>query len=41
MKQSFKQWWNTECKFCRQTRLILVWLILMFAADYFWFHLVF
>ncbi|WP_257172113.1 hypothetical protein [Colwellia sp. M166] len=39
-KSSFKQWWHTDCQFCRKARMIIFWLILMLAADALWFGLI-
>lgn len=36
-----KQWWNTDCPFCKKTRLLLLWLVVMLVTDYLWFHLLF
>jgi len=36
-----KQWWNTDCPFCKKARLLLLWLIIMLIIDYLWFHLLF
>jgi len=36
-----RQWWKTECKYCKRARLILLWFILMLIVDYYWFHLLF
>ncbi len=32
-------WWYTDCAFCRKSRMIILWLILMLIADALWFHL--
>ncbi|WP_268875713.1 hypothetical protein [Cognaticolwellia aestuarii] len=39
-KLSFKQWWHTDCQFCRKARMIILWLILMLIADALWFGLI-
>jgi len=39
-KTSFKQWWHTDCKLCKKTRLIAFWLLIMFVTDALWFHLI-
>lgn len=39
--EQVKKWWHTDCAFCKKTRLLLLWFILMLVVDYFWFHLLF
>ncbi|MCO4798396.1 MAG: hypothetical protein KC484_04225 [Colwelliaceae bacterium] len=39
LQTSLKKIWHTDCEFCRKSRMILFWLILMIIADAFWFHL--
>ncbi len=34
-------WWQSDCAICLKTRRLLLWLLLMLLADYFWFHLLF
>jgi len=41
MRKSFMAWWNTDCEFCKKSRLLIFWLILMLIADAMWFHLLF
>jgi len=39
-KSTFKQWWQTDCQFCRKSRMIIFWLVLMLIADGLWFGLI-
>jgi hypothetical protein len=41
VKSDVNKWWHTDCQFCRKYRRIFLWIVVMFAADAFWFHLVF
>jgi len=36
-----RQWWHTDCTFCKKMRLLLFWFIVMLLADSLWFHLLF
>ncbi|WP_275403653.1 hypothetical protein [Colwellia sp. Arc7-D] len=39
-KSTFKQWWQTDCQFCKKSRMIVFWLILMLVVDGLWFGLI-
>lgn len=41
MLAQLKKWWHTDCAFCRKARYTLLWVLLMFLADYYVFHLIF
>ena len=39
LKETLKKMWHTDCEFCRKSRMLILWLILMLIADALWFHL--